>query len=300
MNKTSIEWTEFTWNPIHARRKSDGKVGNFCTRISPGCTHCYAASINKRFGNGYDYTVPNLENVEFFLDEKELQAPFKLKKPSKIFVGDMFDLFHERIPGEFIAEVLRIAGLADQHTFQFLTKRASRMQRIVSLLRDAWGQLPDRLWFGVSVEDEERAQERIPFLQATPVEIKFLSIEPQLEKIIPDLREISWVIVGGESGHGARPMHPEWARSLRDQCASADVPFFFKQWGEWQPHQEPPDPQGSYHGGIFLLPSGQFGNQGDWWEGRAHAMDRVGKAKAGHVLDGREWLEFPTERLVTA
>ena len=253
MNKTSIEWTHrpetrgaaggMTWNPIRARLKENSLIhpatlrsGTFCTRISPGCKNCYASVINKRFGNGLEFTVPNLEKIEFFIDERILQEPLKQKKPCTIFVGDMFDLFHEKIPGEMIAEVLRIAWKLSHHTFQFLTKRADRMQRIVTLMLENLildiGEAPrTHMWFGVSVEDNQRASERIPFLQATPAAVRFLSVEPQLEEIQPDLREISWVICGGESGPGARPFNLAWAESLLAQCRSADVPFFMKQIG---------------------------------------------------------------------
>lgn len=235
MNKTSIEWTDYTWNPIHARRKNGGKTGNFCTRISPGCLNCYASKINQRWGNGLEYAVPNLPNVNFYLDENELAKPLKLKNPSKIFVGDMFDLFHDSIPGEMIAEVLRVAWKLPRHTFQFLTKRADRMQRIVTLMLEKWGDLAEQprehMWFGVSVEDKQRADERIPFLQATPAAVHFLSVEPQLEEVQPDLRGIDWVICGGESGPGARPFNLAWAESLQEQCKTANVAFFMKQVG---------------------------------------------------------------------
>jgi protein gp37 len=259
--------------------------------------------------------------VEFFIDEKILAEPLKRKKPARIFVGDMFDLFHEAIPQELIAEVLRVAWKLPRHTFQILTKRAERMQRMVAGMYGKWGdpgeQPRDNIWLGVSVESQKYADERIPLLLQTPAAVRFLSVEPQLEAVnlvsidggggyffncLTDRvpfghyeykTGIDWVICGGESGPGARPMHPGWPRSLRDQCAAANIPFFFKQWGEWQPHQYPPDPNADYHGGLFLLPNGQLGNQGDWWSGRAHAMDRVGKKNAGALLDGREWREFP-------
>jgi protein gp37 len=314
----------------------NNQTGTFCTRISPGCTNCYASVINKRFGNGLEYTVPNLENVEFFISEKILEEPLRTKKPCTIFVGDMFDLFHEAIDENLIAHVIRVICEARQHTFQVLTKRADRMSemfnRFVKIYPDGWP--IKNLWLGVSVESQKYADERIPLLLQTPAAVRFLSVEPMLEAVdlnyigatgktnssigcIPcawkqetattqsgphtchlNLPQVDWVICGGESGRGARPIHPEWAIALRDQCAGANVPFFFKQWGEWMPHPEPPDPDGTYHGGIFLLPNGQFGDQGDWWARRAQAMDRVGKNQAGALLDGREWREFPAERLV--
>lgn len=360
MNKTSIEWTHrpetrgaaggMTWNPIRARLKvcpeclhrHDGSqcayivankpiklcrckhkgVGTFCTRISPGCTHCYASTINKRFGNGLEFTVPNLDKIEFFIDERILAEPLKQKKPCTIFAGDMNDIFHEAIPVPLIMQVVKVACEANWHTFQFLTKRADRMFEFfsgwASMTRDfgaLWPYMWPRpnVWLGVSVESQKYADERIPLLLQTPAAVRFLSVEPQLEPVcltrirwnathyadalqFEKDRNIDWVICGGESGHAARPMHPDWARSIRDQCAAANVPFFFKQWGEWQPHPNPPDRNGNYHGGIFLLPNGQLGNQGDWWEGRAWAMDRMGKKKSGALLDGREHREFPAVR----
>lgn len=266
MNKTSIEWTHrpetrgeaggMTWNPIRARLKgaaTKARSGTFCTRISPGCQHCYASTINKRFGNGLEFTVPNLDKIEFFLDDRILQEPIKQKQPCTIFVGDMFDLFHESIPAEFIAEVLRVAVKTPHHTYQFLTKRADRMKRLVTRAQEHWEQsFPEHMWFGVSVEDNLRAIERIPKLQETPAGVRFLSVEPQLEDISftvespelgsinllrgfdgcdPAIPGIDWVICGGESGPGARAFFLEFAESVRDQCRTANVPFFMKQFG---------------------------------------------------------------------
>ena len=253
MNSTSIEWCNRpetrgpvgakTWNPVRARLKGaaeKARSGTFCTRISPGCTHCYASTINKRFGNGLEFTVPNLEKIEFFIDERILEEPLRTKKPCTIFAGDMNDLFHEAIPFSLISQVLKVACEAKWHTLQFLTKRADRMCDFFSqwhvMTRDfgplyphMWPQ--NHIWLGVSVEDKQRAAERIPFLQATPAAVRFLSVEPQLEEVTPDLRGISWVICGGESGPGARAFNLAWAESLLMQCRAADVPFFMKQVG---------------------------------------------------------------------
>lgn len=269
MNQTSIEWCNRpetrgpvgakTWNPIRANLKGPHAPrphsGTFCTRISPGCQHCYASTINKRFGNGLEFTVPNLERIEFFLDEHILEEPVKQKKPCTIFVGDMFDLFHEAIPAEFIAEVFRVALKTPRHTFQFLTKRAERMRKLVNYAQEYWGvKFGEHMWFGVSVEDNERALDRIPSLQETRAAVRFLSIEPQLEAVdlwSPRYRfkgshtsafawgeGINWVICGGESGPGARPFNLAWAESLQKQCAAANVPFFMKQIGSnpWLPN----------------------------------------------------------------
>ena len=202
MNRTSIEWTHrpetggvaggFTWNPIRARRNDGGKAatkvrdhGTFCTKISPGCANCYASVLNIRFGTGLEFTVPNLEKHDFYLDDAELAAPIRRKKPATIFVGDMFDLFHESIPAEFIAEVLRVALKSEQHTFQFLTKRADRMMRLVNKAQEHWGVTFGRhMWFGVSVESQPYADERIPFLLKTKAALRFLSVEPELESVM--------------------------------------------------------------------------------------------------------------------
>lgn len=260
MQKTSIEWTHrpgtvgMTWNPIRARIKGQSpkaRTGTFCTKISPGCTNCHASVINKRFGTGLSFTVPNLEIHEFVLDERFLAQPIQQKKPATIFVGDMFDLWHEAIPAEMIAEVLRVALKTPRHTFQFLTKRAERMQRTVNFAQEHWGvKFGEHMWFGVSVEDQTYADARIPFLQDTKCAVHFLSVEPMLAEVNlslylqPDcvafngisgegtyIHGIDWVICGGESGPGARPFNLAWAESLLTQCQSAHVPFFMKQLG---------------------------------------------------------------------
>jgi protein gp37 len=197
MNKTSIEWTDFTWNPIRARnlRSKDKRTGTFCTRISPGCKNCYASVINRRFGTGDEYEVPNLAHHEFYIDDRILEEPLRRKKPARIFVGDMFDLFHEAILDQFIDAVVAAAAFADWHTFQFLTKRADRMRAYfqhlsADNLRDL--RPPDGMlhpwpfqnfWLGVSVESQQYADERIPLLLQTPAAVRFLSVEPQLEAI---------------------------------------------------------------------------------------------------------------------
>jgi protein gp37 len=279
MNKTSIEWTHrpetrgaaggMTWNPIRARLKGQGpkvRSGTFCTRISPGCQHCYASTINKRFGNGLEFTVPNLEKVEFFIDERILQEPLKQKKPCTIFVGDMFDLFHEAIPEEMVGHVFAVMAQCQQHTFQVLTKRADEMYDLLSHADARFGPLDvwplPHVWCGVSVENNKRAAQRIPHLQNTPAVVRFLSVEPQLEDIDfepesidgmpsvnmlrgadwgdPPIPGIDWVICGGESGPGARPFNLAWAESLLAQCRAANVPFFMKQIGS-NPRSEQPD-----------------------------------------------------------
>ena len=260
MNKTSIEWTHrpetggaaggFTWNPIRARRidglpesaLADGsRTGTFCTHISPGCVNCYAEAIGKRFGTGLAFNVPNLAKIEFFIDEKILEEPLRRKKPATIFAGDMFDLFHEAIPDDYILRVFSVIS-AGTHTFQVLTKRAVHMHNFMHKYERYIGVL-ENCWLGVSVESQQYADERIPLLLQTPAAVRFLSVEPMLGPVKLDtwlydgyyeLKHapgIDWVICGGESGHGARPMHPDWARAIRDECVAAHRAFFFKQWG---------------------------------------------------------------------
>lgn len=281
MNRTSIEWTHrpetggavggFTWNPIRARRKmlnGNFKAGTFCTRISPGCQHCYASIINKRFGTGAEYTVPNLADHEFYIDEKILAEPLKRKKPATIFVGDMFDLFHEAIPPVMIFRVWDVMQRTSRHTFQVLTKRAKRMHYVLEN-----GTIASNIWLGVSVEDQQRADERIPPLLQMPAAIRFISYEPALEGI--DIRyalddcnacdeptpHLDWVICGGESGPGARPFNLTWAESLRDQCKAAGVPFFMKQVGS------NPTATGNLHGlacTVFLKKRSKGGDISEW------------------------------------
>lgn len=274
MQKTKIEWTDMSWNPVRARntRSKDRRTGTFCTRISPGCKNCYASTINRRFGTGDEYEVPNLAHHEFFLSDKILAEPVQRKKPARIFVGDMFDLFHEQIPVGFIAEVLRVALKTPRHTFQFLTKRAERMRVLVNNAQEHWGvTFGDHMHFGVSVEDQKRALERIPRLQETRAAVRFLSVEPQLEHIDlghdtpevgwisylrgfdgcdPIIPGIDWVICGGESGPGARPFNLAWAESLLAQCRDADVPYFFKQMGS-RPYASKDSPSFSFNTLVF-------------------------------------------------
>jgi protein gp37 len=259
-----------------------------------------------------------------------LADPLSWKKPRQVFVNSMSDLFHESVPDHFIDSVFASMALCPQHTFQVLTKRAERMSRYLNadgrsfkIEQQGWGfqigghsmkrpvqleawPLPN-VWLGVSVERQQEANERISWLVETEAAVRFLSCEPLLGPLdlnlpwihhhdgtVEKTSAIDWVIVGGESGYGARPMHPDWARSLRDQCQAAGVPFFFKQWGGWTPSDAKPVRGTHTGGGIYLLPDGHWGNQGDWWDGNAAAMDRVRKKLAGRALDGREWDEFPT------
>ena len=254
-DKSGIEWTDATWNPVTG-----------CTKVSPGCAHCYAETIAERFRG----TPAFPEGFDVQLREHKLELPKRWRKPRRIFVNSMSDLFHEDIPAEYIRDVYTTMLDASHHQYQVLTKRAERMARlfdrrelydfrhgpIVSDMQPRVG----HIWHGVSVENQHWAEQRIPHLLQVPSAIRFLSCEPLLGPLdlSPWLDQLQWVIVGGESGRGARPMKPSWVRFIRRQCIAAGVPFFFKQWGE---HDE----------------------QGN----------RVGKKKAGALLDDREWRDMP-------
>ena len=303
---SKIEWTDATWNVVTG-----------CEKVSPGCDNCYAETFAERwrgipghhFETGFDVT----------LRPERMMLPLKWRKPKRIFVNSMSDLFHKDVPDSYIAEVFSVMARTPQHTYQVLTKRHGRMRSLLSRpsFRDNLAHLADwplpNVWLGVSVEDQKHANLRIPALVDTPAAVRFLSCEPLLGPI--DLKQavrtlgserghgltasfvhaggccrkfhgIDWVIVGGESGRGARPMSPDWARSLRDQCETADVPFLFKQWGEYQPTDwkvigRPSDRRN-------VLVGDPIDDLGHRWE-----MRRVGKGKAGRELDGRTWDEFP-------
>lgn len=211
--KSSIEWTESTWNPLTG-----------CTKISPGCKHCYAERMSIRL---QAMGQPNYVNgFRLALHEKVLEQPLRLKKPQMIFVNSMSDLFHKDVPEDFILRAFDVMARARWHTFQVLTKRAERLAELSP--RIPWS---PNIWQGVSVENHDYAH-RVDSLRTTGAAIKFLSIEPLLGPIPGlDLNGIDWVIVGGESGPGARPMSPEWVLDIRERCLAAGVPFFFKQWG---------------------------------------------------------------------
>lgn len=284
---TKIEWTDATWNPI---------VG--CSVVSPGCTNCYAMRLAgtrmmlhpSRAGLTRDSKAGPVWTGEVRFMEQWLIQPLRWAKPRMIFVCAHADLFHEAVPDEWIDRIFAVMAMAPQHTFQVLTKRPERMREylhspvvidsIANAAHDIDGgigapilPLPN-VWLGVSVEDQRRADERIGILGSTPAALRWVSAEPLLGRIdfdIDQLQVIDWVVAGGESGPGARPMHPDWARSLRDQCAAAGVPFLFKQWGEWAAADDyPSEIQEQYD--VQGLTDGQ--------------SIRVGKKAAGRLLDG--------------
>lgn len=333
--KSKIEWTNATWNPITG-----------CSVVSPGCTNCYAMRLaGGRLRNSEKYrgltnpskAGPVWSGVVRVFKGKTLMEPLRWRKPHRIFVCSMSDLFHDAVPDDAIDRVFAIMALAPQHTFQVLTKRPERMMEYMTedgigrvgyveslakrMLRERSGKddpvligktlrwpLPN-VWVGTSVEDQKRADERIPHLLNTPAAVRFLSCEPLLGPIdLTNIRPdgdahgwsaiwkgnaigrpwIDWVIVGGESGSRARAMHPDWAHSIRDQCQNASVPFFFKQWGEWA-HTRLPESGGNF---VSPWPPGTE-EMILWHDGRGADMARVGKKVAGRTLDGRTWDEYP-------
>lgn len=302
---TGIEWTDSTWNPV---------VG--CRMVSEGCRNCYAKSLHdlrhKAFQEGKklpaQYAVP-FEEVQLMRDR--MDTPLHWKKPRRIFVNSVSDLFHDDVPDWFIDEVIEIIRKARWHTFQVLTKRPERMfdwyQTWAEHYHAYVGRLPDNLWLGVSVENQKAANERLPYLMEIPNVWRFVSCEPLLDKVnlrqVHDpvnhmlydcldgirtiyahgmewpspYRQLHWVIAGGESGKDARPMHADWARKLRDDCQETGTLIFFKQWGEWL-HE-------SQIGGHRL------GKKYHRWEDGSGSL-WVGKAGAGNLLDGREWRQL--------
>lgn len=331
---STIEWTEATWNPV---------VG--CQYVSEGCRNCYAASMTRRLEamgrpqyaglvgpkhfNGTVRTVP-----------EALELPLRWRKPRRVFVNSMSDLFHPDVPFDFVDQVFAVMALCPQHIFQILTKRPERMAEYMTgfvsnihtrshrvylelgrlLARKTVtgpttkGWPPPNVWLMTSCENQPTLEERVPRLLKCLAAVRGLSLEPLLgpidcshwvfnrRRVIRKLmygpaalnedqadshvaHTVDWVIVGGESGPGARPMHPDWVRSIRDQCVAAGVPFFFKQWGEWAPHTLD-SPLMNISGREPMVDLA-----GDT------IMRRVGKKKAGRVLDGRTWDEFPEMRL---
>jgi protein gp37 len=293
-DKSKIEWTDATWNPVTG-----------CTKVSAGCKFCYAER--------------DFADVRTHPDR--LEQPIHWTRPRRIFVNSMSDLFHESVPFEFVDKVWLSMIKSQKHTFQILTKRPQGMADFFKWenSRCEHPTLPN-VWLGVSVEDQKTADDRIPMLLQTPAAVRFVSYEPALGPVelrcIHHNREfevdaltgnhggyrplagrgpkLDWVIAGGESGPNARPSHPDWFPSVRDQCQAAGVPFFFKQWGEWA---EIPAAGGT---GKLLPKGSHFWMNGDGtemnsrnYEKSSARMGRIGKKRAGRLLDGREWNEYP-------
>lgn len=211
---TNIEWTDRTWNPTTG-----------CNKVSPGCKNCYAERIANRFTNHFP------SGFEFTLHPERLTQPKKWRKPSMIFVDSMSDLFHEKMPENYLVEVFKVMADSPQHIFQILTKRHKRLLEITERKILTW---PENVWMGVSIENQKYV-ERADFLRKVPAKVRFLSCEPLLGPLELNLDGIHWVITGGESGPKHRPVEVEWVRSIRDQCETADVAFFHKQWGGYTP-----------------------------------------------------------------
>lgn len=333
---TGIEWADATWNPI---------VG--CSLVSPGCTNCYAMSQAARIermqpaSHYAGTTQPSKAGAVWsgklaLAPEHILTQPLHWRRPRRIFVNSMGDLFHEDAPDAWIDQVFAVMAFAHWHTFMVLTKRSARMrqylsdpglyERVYDLHFGAdWPKLPTpcdaeatsancnhllspghlrNVWLGVSTERQWEWDARVPDLKATPAAVRFVSAEPLLGPIVGDFKLINLAIVGGESGPKARPMHPDWARSLRDQCAASGTAFFFKQWGEWEPRRWKAD--GGTHAMRHTAPSwGCFQEiqshpssiervepAPDGWQ----AFARVGKRAAGRLLDGFEHNAMPEAR----
>lgn len=296
-DNSTISWTDATWSPVTG-----------CTKVSDGCTHCYIDRtppfrMQHRKFNG---TEPGA-TTGVKLHSERLHIPLKWRKPKRIFVCSLADLFQDEVPDQFIAEVFAVMALAQQHTFQCLTKRHARLRSLLNSdefkhqvgaamatravrADDPQSRRPivawplRNVWVGVSVENQKWADIRIPALRGTPAAVRFLSAEPLLGPLGDvDLTGIGWVICGGESGPGARPMHPHWARELRDQCTAAGVAYHFKQWGEWCHSEQMPEDTWSWLDSRI--------NLGQQPHPEPH---RVGKKRAGRLLDGREWSEYPS------
>jgi protein gp37 len=288
---TKIEWATDTWNPITG-----------CTKISEACQNCYAERMSKRLAGRCGY--PEGEPFRVTLHPDKLDQPMRWKKPRMIFVCSMGDLFHEDVPNSFLDQIFAVMAKAEQHIFLLLTKRPKRAKEyILRAMYDencnyqGWYEaindleIPDvtpmeNVWLGVTAENQQRADERIPILMQIPAAKRFVSIEPMLGMVdlsIPP--HIDWVICGGETGPGARPMHLDWVRSLRDQCQAAGVPFFFKSWGEWMPSYET--------GATFELSRLKTDEVVMSGPGHGVVMKKVGKKAAGRLLDGQTWEQRP-------
>lgn len=292
--KSNIEWTDRTWNPLAG-----------CTWESDGCDGCYAAGMSLRLEAMAEKLIAEGKNAgklekyvgiaqrrsdgraafngKIHLDDDALGEPLTWKKPQMVFVNSMSDLFHRDVPDAFLDRIFMVMREAKQHTFQVLTKRPERMKEYINKRWIGLGLFEARnIWLGTSVENQAAADGRLGHLVNTRAHVRFVSCEPLLGPV--DLRHwlqaIHWVIVGGESGKGARPMHPDWARGLRDQCQEEGTKYFFKQHGEWAPCTHFAIAEGTDRNNVHQFEDGQL-------------MYRYGKKQAGRLLDGREWNEMP-------
>lgn len=269
---SKIEWTNETWNPVTG-----------CSKYSEGCQNCYAEKMTKRLAAMRQEKYKNGFNKVVFHPE-ELNRDFG-GKSKMIFVNSMSDTFHADISKFQISKMLEYCSFNKQHIFQILTKRAARVEEF---------SYPPNVWLGVTVE-KENYKNRIEFLRHTDAKVKFLSCEPLLGDLGElDLTGIDWVIVGGESGPGARPMHPDWVRNIQKQCQEQNVPFFFKQWGEYRPIKNSIEYENTNEV-VWITKDNRIAvcktNRVPMT--MAAAMIRVGKSKSGAILDGKEYKEFP-------
>lgn len=329
MQRTSIEWSDISANPIRARNKATGKVGWHCVKYGPGCLHCYAESMNHRLGTGLPFLKTAAAAVDVFLDMKVVDRLVRLRDPQRVFLCDMTDLFGDWVPDEWIDLILAAVAANPRITAQILTKRAERLPAYFNApgRHDAIREAARRAGFkagpvaealaslwplhnlhvGVSVEDRKHGLPRVDYLRQVRAVVRYLSVEPLLGDLGPiRIDGIDWVILGGESGHDANPMHTDWARWVRDRCVAAGVPFFFKQWGTWRPDGQGPewlrDAIGARNAHVAraLFPDGRHspdltgrGTNGDG----AIVVRKMGKKRAGRLLDGRTWDELPSPRM---
>ena len=236
-DNSKIEWTDATWNPVRG-----------CTKISDGCKNCYAYAFAERWRGIKGH--PFEKGFDVVLVRDNLDIPIKWKRPRMIFVNSMSDLFHEKVPDEFIKKVIQVMLRARQHIYQVLTKRPERMRDFLQKNFPNM-ELHPHIWWGVSVENKKQGLPRIDTLRQTPAALRFLSCEPLLEDLGPmNLSFIDWIIVGGESGPNARPIKPEWVRSIRDQAEKRSIPFFFKQWGGRNKKAAGSELDGAYYKGV--------------------------------------------------
>jgi protein gp37 len=269
---SDIEWTDETWNPVTG-----------CTQISPGCENCYALRMSHRLKA---MGVANYRNAfELTTHDHVLEKPLSWKKPRKVFVNSMSDLFHRDVPVEFIKRVLDVCRRAHWHQFQILTKRSQRLARDAKLLD--W---PNNVWMGTSVESQEYAY-RVDHLREVPAAVRFISFEPLIGPVDRvDLTGIDWAIVGGESGPGSRPSHPDWFRKIRRLCEKQGTAFFFKQYGDFAPAQEEIEEKRA----IRIDRQGVIRESTDKRTRKTDAVVvRIGKGNAGRMLDGRTWDAYP-------
>jgi len=259
------DWWDKSYSPIEG-----------CTPISKGCNRCWAQSFLRRFRG----------NTGVHLFPERLDQPLHWRKARTVFVAPLGDLFHDDVPNWFLAHVFARMLQAHRHTYIVLTKRPERMESWITV---ALNPCPPHIWLGVSAEDQERADERIPILRRIPAAVHWLSLEPLLGPIRADLTDIEWVVVGGETGPGARPMHPQWVRDIRNQCVAAGVPFWFKSWGEWIPSDQAGMSARLGRTEWVALDGNPVDIPGSALNRQVQLVIRVGHKRAGRRLDGREW-----------